>query len=143
MGQQGALVPAEMSGCEKTPVSPRHAAFVHLGIRTGKDLNTTPASLLPFAEALGFRGMKNMGRTFTLSFTASALLRGTVLNSRGAPSDNICYCGSCCRCGVVFLFASRKARLCPHSEICEVLWKIRQGNHGSVTYARAWGASFS
>ena len=45
--------------------------------------------------------------------------------------------------GVAVGAAGRKAKLCPHHEICEVLWKIRQNNRGPVTYASAWGAGFS
>lgn len=111
-----------MSGCEKTAFPPQQAAFMHLSIQTGKDLNVTSASLLPFTEPLGLRGMSNMGQTFSLQHLLcldgqySIAGEHHVTTSAAAGVD----------VGVVFLFAGRKAKLCPHSETGEALSSSRK-----------------
>lgn len=67
----------------------------------------------PFCRGLEAQGYQPHGPNFPLSFTASALLAWTVFSSRGAPNDNICRCGSCCWCGVVFIYAGRKSQTLP------------------------------
>lgn len=96
-----------------------------------------PCALPPAAP--GFRATSAMSQTLPLSLTASARLPWVLLNSGGAPDDNARCCGSRCQRAGGFVYAGGEARLCCCGEICQVLWKIKQGSCGSVTLPEPGG----